>query len=86
MMDKLSQDVPVALAVSLHASNDELRNGLMPLNKKYPLKELMAACKRYSSLRRATSSPSNTACSTASTTPTSTRANWWRWCSTPSSA
>jgi len=47
MMDKLSQEVPVALAVSLHASNDELRNGLIPLNKKYPLKELMAACKRY---------------------------------------
>ncbi len=47
MIDKLSQDVPVALAVSLHASNDELRNGLVPLNKKYPLAELLAACKRY---------------------------------------
>src|SRR5471030_241409 len=47
MIDKLSQDVPVALAVSLHASNDALRDGLIPLNKKYPLKELMAACKRY---------------------------------------
>ena len=47
MMDKLSQEVPVALAVSLHASNDALRDGLIPLNKKYPLKELMAACKRY---------------------------------------
>jgi 23S rRNA (adenine2503-C2)-methyltransferase len=47
MIDKLSQDAPVALAVSLHASNDTLRDGLIPLNKKYPLKELMAACRRY---------------------------------------
>ena len=42
MIDRLAQEVPVALAVSLHASNDELRNGLIPLNKKYPLKELIA--------------------------------------------
>ena len=47
MMDRLSQDCPVALAVSLHAPNDALRNGLVPLNKKYPLDELMQACKRY---------------------------------------
>lgn len=47
MIDKLSQDCPVALAVSLHASNDALRDGLVPLNKKYVLKELMAACRRY---------------------------------------
>ncbi|MGW8393607.1 23S rRNA (adenine(2503)-C(2))-methyltransferase RlmN [Pseudoduganella sp. HUAS MS19] len=47
MIDKLSQDVPVALAVSLHASNDKLRDELVPLNKKYPLQELLAACKRY---------------------------------------
>ncbi len=47
MIDKLSQDCAVALAVSLHASNDSLRDGLVPLNKKYPLKELMAACRRY---------------------------------------
>jgi len=47
MIDKLSQECPVALAVSLHASNDILRDGLIPLNKKYPLRELMAACKRY---------------------------------------
>jgi 23S rRNA (adenine2503-C2)-methyltransferase len=46
-MDKLSQEVPVALAVSLHGSNDPLRDMLVPLNKKYPLRELMAACKRY---------------------------------------
>ncbi|KQQ96654.1 23S rRNA (adenine(2503)-C(2))-methyltransferase RlmN [Massilia sp. Leaf139] len=46
-IDKLAQDVPVALAVSLHASNDALRDILVPLNKKYPLRELMAACKRY---------------------------------------
>ncbi|PRC91918.1 23S rRNA (adenine(2503)-C(2))-methyltransferase RlmN [Solimicrobium silvestre] len=47
MIDKLSQECPVALAVSLHASNDVLRDGLIPLNKKHPLSELMAACKRY---------------------------------------
>jgi 23S rRNA (adenine2503-C2)-methyltransferase len=47
MMDRLAHEVPVALAVSLHASNDALRDGLVPLNKKYPLRELMAACKRY---------------------------------------
>jgi 23S rRNA (adenine2503-C2)-methyltransferase len=47
MMDKLAHEVPVALAVSLHASNDALRDGLVPLNKKYPLRDLMAACKRY---------------------------------------
>lgn len=47
MIDKLAQECPVALAVSLHASNDALRDDLVPLNKKYPLRELMAACKRY---------------------------------------
>jgi 23S rRNA (adenine2503-C2)-methyltransferase len=47
MIDKLSQDCPVALAVSLHASNDALRDELVPLNKKYPLRELMSACQRY---------------------------------------
>lgn len=47
MMDRLSQDCPVALAVSLHAPNDALRDQLVPLNKKYPLEELLAACERY---------------------------------------
>jgi 23S rRNA (adenine2503-C2)-methyltransferase len=47
MIDKLAQECPVAMAVSLHASNDELRDSLVPLNKKYPLSELMAACRRY---------------------------------------
>jgi len=47
MMDKLSADCAVALAVSLHASNDTLRDDLVPLNRKYPLSELLAACKRY---------------------------------------
>lgn len=47
MMDRLSRDLPVALAVSLHASNDPLRDTLVPLNKKYPLADLMAACSRY---------------------------------------
>ena len=47
MIDKLSGDCAVALAVSLHAPNDKLRDELVPLNRKYPLKELMAACRRY---------------------------------------
>lgn len=47
MMDRLAEDCPVALAVSLHAPNDELRDRLVPLNKKYPLRELLAACNRY---------------------------------------
>lgn len=46
-MDRLAAQLPVALAVSLHAPDDDLRNRLVPINKKYPLKELMAACKRY---------------------------------------
>jgi 23S rRNA (adenine2503-C2)-methyltransferase len=47
MMDRLAAELPVALAVSLHAPNDTLRDMLVPLNKKYPLAELMAACQRY---------------------------------------
>ncbi|MDA7416134.1 23S rRNA (adenine(2503)-C(2))-methyltransferase RlmN [Xenophilus arseniciresistens] len=47
MMDRLAQDCPVALAVSLHAPNDALRDDLVPLNRKYPIEELLAACKRY---------------------------------------
>ena len=47
MMDRLGQDCPVALAVSLHAPSDALRDPLVPLNKKYPLAELMDACRRY---------------------------------------
>jgi 23S rRNA (adenine2503-C2)-methyltransferase len=46
-MDRLSQDCPVALAVSLHAPNDTLRDELVPLNRKYPLRELLDACLRY---------------------------------------
>jgi tetratricopeptide (TPR) repeat protein len=46
-MDRLRDECPVALAVSLHASNDTLRDRLVPINQKYPLRELMAACQRY---------------------------------------
>ncbi|GAB5606282.1 dual-specificity RNA methyltransferase RlmN [Sideroxyarcus sp. TK5] len=46
-MDRLREECPVALAISLHAPNDALRNELVPINQKYPLKELMAACLRY---------------------------------------
>ncbi len=47
MIERLGQDCPVALAVSLHAPEDTLRDHLVPLNKKYPLAELIAACKHY---------------------------------------
>ncbi|MEW6119894.1 MAG: 23S rRNA (adenine(2503)-C(2))-methyltransferase RlmN [Pseudomonadota bacterium] len=46
-MDRLVERCPVALAVSLHAPNDALRDQIVPINKKYPLVELMAACRRY---------------------------------------
>lgn len=47
VMDRLRKDCPVALAVSLHAPTDALRDKLVPLNRKYPLAQLMAACRRY---------------------------------------
>lgn len=47
MMDRLRDACPVSLAVSLHAPNDHLRDALVPLNRKYPLRELMSACLRY---------------------------------------
>jgi 23S rRNA (adenine2503-C2)-methyltransferase len=47
MIDRLREECPVALAVSLHAPNDALRDKLMPINRKYPLAELLAACTRY---------------------------------------
>jgi 23S rRNA (adenine2503-C2)-methyltransferase len=46
-MDKLREDCPVALAVSLHAPNDGLRDEIVPINKKYPIARLMEACQRY---------------------------------------
>lgn len=47
MLDKLGEQIDVALAISLHAPNDELRNELVPINKKYPLAELIPAARRY---------------------------------------
>ena len=46
-LDKLGETMDVSLAISLHAPNDELRNELVPVNKKYPIAELIAACQRY---------------------------------------
>ncbi len=46
-MDALRDACPVALAVSLHAPTDELRDQLVPVNRKYPIRELLAACRRY---------------------------------------
>jgi 23S rRNA (adenine2503-C2)-methyltransferase len=47
MIDRLREACPVALAVSLHAPDDTLRDQLVPLNRKYPIDELLAACRRY---------------------------------------
>jgi 23S rRNA (adenine2503-C2)-methyltransferase len=47
MIERLRDDCPVALAVSLHAPNDALRDELVPLNRKYPLRELLAECRSY---------------------------------------
>lgn len=46
-IDHLREETDVSLAISLHAPNDELRNELVPINKKYPIKELIASCQRY---------------------------------------
>ncbi|WP_292976931.1 23S rRNA (adenine(2503)-C(2))-methyltransferase RlmN, partial [Nitrosomonas sp.] len=46
-LDRLRERCPVALAVSLHAPNDALRDVLVPINKKYPIRDLLAACERY---------------------------------------
>ena len=47
MIDRLRDDCPVALAVSLHAPDDALRDELVPINRKYPIAELIASCRRY---------------------------------------
>lgn len=52
MIDKLGEVSDVSLAVSLHAANDALRTELVPLNKKYPIAELMEACARYAQRKR----------------------------------
>ena len=50
-IDRLATTTKVSLAVSLHAPTDEIRNILVPLNRRYPVKELIAACQRYSAAR-----------------------------------
>jgi 23S rRNA (adenine2503-C2)-methyltransferase len=55
MIDRLSEESDVSLAVSLHAPDDDLRTALVPLNKKYPIAELMDACVRYAQRRPRTS-------------------------------
>jgi len=52
MIEKLGQEVPVNLAISLNAPDDRLRSQLMPVNKKYPIPGLLAACRRYPMQRR----------------------------------
>ena len=51
-INRLLEDCPVSLAVSLHAPDDELRNELVPINKKYPIQDLMEACRQYAAFDR----------------------------------
>ena len=51
-INRLLEDCPVSLAVSLHAPDDELRNELVPINKKYPIRDLMDACRKYAAFDR----------------------------------
>ncbi|MEI6628460.1 MAG: 23S rRNA (adenine(2503)-C(2))-methyltransferase RlmN, partial [Alphaproteobacteria bacterium] len=53
MIERCGEELGVGLAISLHATNDELRNKLVPLNKKYPLKDLLEACRNYPNLSNA---------------------------------
>jgi 23S rRNA (adenine2503-C2)-methyltransferase len=55
MIDRLGEESDVSLAVSLHAPNDELRSELVPLNRKYPIAQLLDACVRYALRKRGTS-------------------------------
>ncbi len=55
MIDKLAEVADVSLAISLHAPDDDLRTQLVPLNKKYPIRDLMAACVRYAKRKKGTS-------------------------------
>lgn len=51
-IDRLAKECPVSLAVSLHAPDDDLRNELVPLNKSFPIRDLMDACRRYGDIDR----------------------------------
>ena len=51
-IERLLEECPVSLAVSLHAPDDELRNVLVPLNRKYPIRDLMKVCRRYADYNR----------------------------------
>ncbi len=50
-IDRLKEDTNVSLAISLHASNNELRNDIVPINRSYPMRDLLAACKRFTQAR-----------------------------------
>jgi 23S rRNA (adenine2503-C2)-methyltransferase len=60
MIRRSASEIGVMLAISLHAVRDDLRDMLVPINKKYPIKELLAACRAYPGARNAAASPSNT--------------------------
>lgn len=57
---RTGDEIGVMLAISLHAVRDDLRDMLVPINKKYPLKELIEACRNYPGVSMPAASPSNT--------------------------
>jgi 23S rRNA (adenine2503-C2)-methyltransferase len=67
-IERLGAETRVKLAISLNASSDLQRDALMPVNRRWPIGELLAACRRFP--------PSSTCCWAASTTATTTRAGW----------
>ena len=73
MIARAGAEIGCMLAVSLHAVRDELRNELVPLNRKYPIEELLDACRNYPASPTRGASPSNTSCSRASTIRSPTR-------------
>ena len=80
-IDRLKASCPVSLAVSLHAPNDALREQLVPINKRYPIADLLAACRRYiDGVDNGPKSPSNTSCWPGSMTPRSVPASWALYC------
>jgi len=82
MMERCGRQTGVNLAVSLHAVRDELRDELVPLNKKYPIDALLTACAAYPGANNARRITLNMSCSRGSTTAWPTPASWCACCAT----